>query len=138
DADPSDLETMDGVHDLEAGQGRLRFDVDDATVHDVLPALATMGATNLTITPPSLEDLFLRHYGDDLSVTEDEAAATSGGARGRPRPDPPARPSTATGATPPPPRLSAGWAPRSGCTVASAGGRSSSGHWPCWSWCPPR
>jgi len=81
DADPSDLETMDGVHDLEAGQGRLRFDVDDATVHDVLPALATMGATNLTITPPSLEDLFLRHYGDDLSVTEDEAAANTGGAR---------------------------------------------------------
>src|SRR5699024_5562054 len=72
DASPSDLETMDGAHGLEAGQGRLRFDVDDATVHDVLPALATMGATNLTITPPSLEDLFLRHYGDDLPVTEDE------------------------------------------------------------------
>ena len=75
EADPSGLETLDGVHDLEIGQGRLRFDLDDAAVHDVLPALAAMEAQNLTITPPSLEDLFLRHYGDDLSATEDGADA---------------------------------------------------------------
>src|SRR5699024_2982182 len=65
-AAPAPLAAMDGVHDLVAEGGRVRFDVDDAAVHDVLPVLARMQATGLTITPPSLEDLFLRHYGDEL------------------------------------------------------------------------
>ena len=58
---------MDGVHDLVAEHGRLRFDLDDGAMHEVLPELTRMEVTGLTITPPSLEDLFLRHYGDDLS-----------------------------------------------------------------------
>ncbi|GAA1487693.1 ABC transporter ATP-binding protein [Brachybacterium sacelli] len=68
DVDASPLERTEGVHDLVAEGGRVRFDVDDSAVHDVLPVLARMEATGLTITPPSLEDLFLRHYGDDLGV----------------------------------------------------------------------
>src|SRR5699024_4535616 len=59
-ADAGALEGAEGVHDLVAEGGRVRFDVDDAAVHDVLPVLARMDATGLTITPPSLEDLFLR------------------------------------------------------------------------------
>ncbi|GAA4527068.1 ABC transporter ATP-binding protein [Brachybacterium paraconglomeratum] len=66
-ADPAPLTTMDGVHDLTIDGERLRFDVDDAALHDVLPVLTRLGVTGLTITPPSLEDLFLRHYGDDLA-----------------------------------------------------------------------
>ncbi|WP_193104603.1 ABC transporter ATP-binding protein [Brachybacterium sp. FME24] len=66
DGDPSTLAALSGVHDLAIDEGRLRFDVDDAAVHDVLARLATLDARHLTITPPSLEDLFLRHYGDDL------------------------------------------------------------------------
>ncbi|WP_422114567.1 ATP-binding cassette domain-containing protein [Brachybacterium sp. UNK5269] len=68
-ADPARLAAIDGVHDLVAELGRLRFDVDDAAVPAVLPVLTAMGATGLTVTPPSLEDLFLRHYGDDLAQT---------------------------------------------------------------------
>lgn len=72
DADPAPLTRLDGVHDLVAENGRLRFDVDDRALHDVLPVLTALGVTGLTITPPSLEDLFLRHYGDELEpVTED-------------------------------------------------------------------
>ncbi|MBB5831362.1 ABC transporter ATP-binding protein [Brachybacterium aquaticum] len=66
-ADPAPLTRLPGVHDLVAEHGRLRFDVDDAAVHDVLPLLTAMDASGLTITPPSLEDLFLRHYGDELA-----------------------------------------------------------------------
>ncbi|WP_114854943.1 ATP-binding cassette domain-containing protein [Brachybacterium sp. YJGR34] len=66
-ADPAPLRALDGVHDLVEDRGTLRFDVDDAAVHDVLPVLTALDATALTITPPSLEDLFLRHYGDDLT-----------------------------------------------------------------------
>ena len=72
DADPAPLTRLDGVHDLVAENGRLRFDVDDRALHDVLPVFTALGVTGLTITPPSLEDLFLRHYGDELEpVTED-------------------------------------------------------------------
>ena len=76
--DTAPLAALDGVHDLVAEGGRVRFDVDDAVVHDVLPVLARMQATGLTITPPSLEDLFLRHYGDELESAEH---TEQGGAR---------------------------------------------------------
>ncbi|NLF91759.1 MAG: ABC transporter ATP-binding protein, partial [Corynebacterium marinum] len=39
------------------------FQVEDHNLDDVLRVLPDMGVQNLTITPPSLEDLFLRHYG---------------------------------------------------------------------------
>jgi ABC-2 type transport system ATP-binding protein len=55
---------LPAVHDLVAEDGRVRFDVDDAQVTQVLGVLADAGVHNLTITPPSLEDLFLRHYGE--------------------------------------------------------------------------
>ncbi|WP_043499472.1 ABC transporter ATP-binding protein [Georgenia sp. SUBG003] len=67
-ADPSDLGAAPGVHDLVADDGFLRFDVDNARVNDVLRLLAAAGVENLTIAPPSLEELFMRHYGDDLAT----------------------------------------------------------------------
>lgn len=63
-SDPSSLRDLEGVHDLHVDGARLRFDVDDTAVAGVLPELTRMGVSGLTITPPSLEDLFLRHYGD--------------------------------------------------------------------------
>jgi ABC-2 type transport system ATP-binding protein len=32
----------------------------------------------LTITPPSLEELFMRHYGDDIASGADEATTAGG------------------------------------------------------------
>lgn len=66
EADTAALGRTHGVHDLVVEGGRVRFDVDDTAIHDVLPILTGMDVRGLTITPPSLEDLFLRHYGDDL------------------------------------------------------------------------
>lgn len=63
-SDPSSLRDLEGAHDLHVDGARLRFDVDDTAVAGVLPELTRMGVSGLTITPPSLEDLFLRHYGD--------------------------------------------------------------------------
>ena len=40
----------------------------------VLRVLADVGVENLTIAPPSLEELFLRHYGDDVRETATVAA----------------------------------------------------------------
>ncbi|NLG45295.1 ABC transporter ATP-binding protein [Gordonia sp. (in: high G+C Gram-positive bacteria)] len=57
-----------GVHDLsvqpvESGL-RVTFNVDDSTVAQILAPLSGHGVQSLQVTPPSLEDLFLRHYGD--------------------------------------------------------------------------
>jgi ABC-2 type transport system ATP-binding protein len=42
-ADPAPLRGAAGVHDLVVENGRLRFDVDDGAVHDVLPLLTAEG-----------------------------------------------------------------------------------------------
>lgn len=55
-----------GVHDVRAEGGQLAFDVDTDAVGPVLAELAKAGLSAITITPPSLEELFLRHYGDQV------------------------------------------------------------------------
>ncbi|WP_454042294.1 ABC transporter ATP-binding protein [Cellulosimicrobium sp. Marseille-Q8652] len=79
DGDPAPLAAMDGVHDLastrtDAGT-RVGFDVDDARVGPVLAALSALGVHSLTAAPPSLEELFLRHYGDDVSGDGSDGAS---------------------------------------------------------------
>jgi len=63
-ADPAELARLDGVHDLQREAGALVFDVDTDRLQGVLATLAAAGVSALTATPPSLEELFLRHYGD--------------------------------------------------------------------------
>nr|WP_206686740.1 MULTISPECIES: ABC transporter ATP-binding protein [Microbacterium] len=52
------------AHDVVVEDGRVRFTVDSDAVPGILPELAARGVQGLRITPPSLEELFLRHYGD--------------------------------------------------------------------------
>jgi ABC-2 type transport system ATP-binding protein len=61
------LEALPGVHDVAARDGRLRFDVDSDRLDDVLRHLTTFGVLSLRSAPPTLEELFLRHYGDELA-----------------------------------------------------------------------
>lgn len=63
DGDPGVLATIDGVHDLVADGGRATFTADGTALSAVLAALAALGPRELVSTPPSLEELFLRHYG---------------------------------------------------------------------------
>lgn len=67
-ADTTRLSDIAGVHNLSVDGDRFTFDVDDARVTALLPELQHLEVENLTITPPSLEDLFMRHYGDDLEA----------------------------------------------------------------------
>ena len=46
------------------------FHVDNDALPQVTRALADLAPTALTITPPSLEELFLRQYGDELAALE--------------------------------------------------------------------
>ncbi|MFW3170408.1 ATP-binding cassette domain-containing protein [Geodermatophilus sp. CPCC 206100] len=63
----SGLETLPGVHDLARSNGRVRFDVDSDALDAVVRHLGGFGVRALTSTPPTLEELFLRHYGEDLA-----------------------------------------------------------------------
>jgi ABC-2 type transport system ATP-binding protein len=66
------IAALTGVHDARAEADQLVFDVDTDAVNGVLAALTKAGVASLTVTPPSLEELFLRHYGDRI---ESEPAA---------------------------------------------------------------
>jgi ABC-2 type transport system ATP-binding protein len=56
------LDKLPGVHDLRAHNGTVRFDVDTGELDAVLRQLTTVGIRSLTSQPPTLEELFLRHY----------------------------------------------------------------------------
>jgi ABC-2 type transport system ATP-binding protein len=53
------------VHDVELDTTRARFDVDSQYLDAVVRHLAGLGVRSLTSTPPTLEEMFLRHYGDE-------------------------------------------------------------------------
>jgi ABC-2 type transport system ATP-binding protein len=60
---PADgLAALPGVHDLRAGNGHVRFDVDTAALEPALRQLTAAGVRSLVSRPPTLEELFLRHY----------------------------------------------------------------------------
>lgn len=62
---PDGLDTLPGVHGLELRGDRVTFQVDTDKLDAVLRSLGTSGVRSLTSTPPTLEELFLRHYQDD-------------------------------------------------------------------------
>ncbi|MGY1622099.1 ATP-binding cassette domain-containing protein [Geodermatophilus sp. SYSU D00965] len=80
DADPRPLAGLPGVHGLSVDGDRVTFLVDDADLDGVVRALASLGVRSLVAAPPSLEELFLRHY--DTGTDGDELAAAGAG-RGR-------------------------------------------------------
>lgn len=60
------LADLDGVHDPVADDGHLHFDVDGEHLDGVIRHLSSFGITSLVSQPPTLEELFLRHYGEDV------------------------------------------------------------------------
>lgn len=68
--DAAPVAALAAAHDTLVEDGRVRFTVDSDEVSGVLPELSRLGVAGLRVAPPSLEELFLRHYGDDLAVLE--------------------------------------------------------------------
>ncbi|WP_433536573.1 ATP-binding cassette domain-containing protein [Micromonospora sp. CA-249363] len=56
------LGQLTGVHDLRVNGQRVRFDVEAAALDVALRRLTEIGVRSLVSQPPTLEELFLRHY----------------------------------------------------------------------------
>jgi ABC-2 type transport system ATP-binding protein len=67
-ATPVSLAGLAGVHDLVADGLRVRCEVDHAALDEVLGRLHQAGVRALTCRPPTLEELFLRHYSAERTV----------------------------------------------------------------------
>ncbi|KSU68002.1 ABC transporter ATP-binding protein [Arthrobacter sp. NIO-1057] len=64
-ANAGELSAITGIEDLEVAGTSAKFSVDQDQLPSVLSALATYAPRNLVSAPPSLEELFLRHYSDN-------------------------------------------------------------------------
>ena len=61
-ASPVDLTPLPGVHDVTVDGERVRCSVDTEHLDAVVGALHAAGLRSLVAQPPTLEELFLRHY----------------------------------------------------------------------------
>lgn len=70
---PHELDMLEGVHDLRVDGTRAHFDVDTKSLGDLLKHLGGYGVQTLTSQPPTLEELFMRHYrtGSNSSADDD-------------------------------------------------------------------
>ncbi len=67
---PVGLTSLPGVHDLVIEGHRVDCEVETDHLGGLLTHLGQYGIRTLTSQPPTLEELFLRHYGDELPVGE--------------------------------------------------------------------
>ena len=65
---PNGLAQLPGVHDLDVQGNRIRCEVDTARLDAVMRQLSASGIRSLVAQPPTLEELFLRHYEDDTAA----------------------------------------------------------------------
>jgi ABC-2 type transport system ATP-binding protein len=61
---PDGLAGLPGVHDLDVSGNRVSCQVDNDALSEVLTRLVAAGVRSLASQPPTLEELFLRHYSD--------------------------------------------------------------------------
>ncbi|MEA4963734.1 MAG: ABC transporter ATP-binding protein [Lutispora sp.] len=69
-AKPINLNQLQGVHDVSRKEEKWRFSVDANAMEAIMNVLAPMGIKSLTAEPPTLEELFMLHYGDKFEGKE--------------------------------------------------------------------
>ncbi|MFI5559303.1 ATP-binding cassette domain-containing protein [Amycolatopsis japonica] len=65
---PNGLTELQNIHDLKVEGNRVRFDVETRSLDEALRQLTQVGVRSLTSQPPTLEELFLRHYTAEASA----------------------------------------------------------------------
>jgi polyether ionophore transport system ATP-binding protein len=75
--DPGDLGRIAGVEDVVVDGHTISAQVDGASLGDVIKMLGNAGVRSLVSQPPTLEDLFLRHYGVGEGAGESSERVTA-------------------------------------------------------------
>jgi ABC-2 type transport system ATP-binding protein len=70
------LDSFAGVHDLARDDGSTSFAVSSDELDAVVRHMSSFGITSLVSQPPTLEELFMRHYGEELDDHEPAGGAT--------------------------------------------------------------
>lgn len=63
-----DITNMKGVHNFNIHNGEMSFQIDSEELDTVIQHISQFGIRKLESTPPTLEDLFLRHYENTVSI----------------------------------------------------------------------
>jgi len=69
------LDSLPGVHGLEISDSKVQFDVDSEHLDTVVRRLGELGVRSLESSQPTLEELFLRQYGDELAKESGRSSA---------------------------------------------------------------
>lgn len=56
------LKELSSIHDLQIKENEATFQADSDAIDEILKTLLLYGVKKLEATPPTLEDLFMRHY----------------------------------------------------------------------------
>ncbi len=67
------LADLEGIHAFELHDDKARFEVEPQHLNDALEHLTQLGVETITSHPPTLEDLFMRHYETHEPETEEPA-----------------------------------------------------------------
>jgi ABC-2 type transport system ATP-binding protein len=70
---PIGIEDIEGVHGLRIEGNRVSFEIESDAIDAALDVVRRAGVQTISIQPPTLEELFLRHYGDEL-ISDDVPA----------------------------------------------------------------
>jgi ABC-2 type transport system ATP-binding protein len=62
--DPSSLRSLPGVHELQIQDHKVELEVETDRIGDLVAGLAPLQVRSLVSHPPTLEELFMRHYED--------------------------------------------------------------------------
>ncbi|MEJ1154048.1 ABC transporter ATP-binding protein [Microbacterium marmarense] len=76
-SDAAPAAALADAHNVITDQGRVTFTVDSDRITALLPTLASWQVAGLRVTPPSLEELFLRHYGSTAETHPGDVRADS-------------------------------------------------------------
>jgi ABC-2 type transport system ATP-binding protein len=65
-SDPAPVAALAGVHGVRLHDHKVEFEVDSDRLDEVIRTMAPLGVRSLVSHPPTLEELFLSHYQDEI------------------------------------------------------------------------
>ena len=74
--DPGDLRRIDGVEDISIEGSTLHCQVESRALGELIRVLGDAGVRSLVSAPPTLEELFLRHYETEKVPADRRAGVT--------------------------------------------------------------